>query len=297
MGIQTFNRERLEQMGRLGFGDARTFGEVVRLGHDRGFTVSGDLLFNLPAQPLDAMKGDVRRAIDIGLDHLGLYHLVMFAGLGTPWSKDPALVGTLPSNEEAAGNWLELRGLLLGYGFDQKTLTNFERPEFLGDDRRFVYEELSFRPDRYDMIGFGPSGISFVDSGGVAVKVINPEGAAAYQSAVDRDRPAWDRAFEYDFEELEVLHLIRRLAALHIERADYEASFGGDPLDDFPGEFEALEQEGLVIVTDESIEPTPRGIFYADSIAALLSSKAIQARRNGPNDGIFRENSNGRGHM
>ena len=41
-------------MGRLGFGDAETFREVVRLGHARGFTVSGDLLFNLPAQTLDA---------------------------------------------------------------------------------------------------------------------------------------------------------------------------------------------------------------------------------------------------
>ena len=92
MGIQTFDEDRLRQMGRLGFGNADTFRQVVQLGQTRGFTVSGDLLFNLPAQPLDAMRDDVRRAIDIGLDHLGLYHLVMFAGLRrTPWSRDPHL--------------------------------------------------------------------------------------------------------------------------------------------------------------------------------------------------------------
>ena len=96
-------------MGRLGFGDAETFREVVRLGHARGFTVSGDLLFNLPAQSLEEMRDDVRQAVDIGLDHLGLYHLVLFAGLGTPWSRDPGMVSSLPTNEEAAGNWLELR--------------------------------------------------------------------------------------------------------------------------------------------------------------------------------------------
>jgi coproporphyrinogen III oxidase-like Fe-S oxidoreductase len=297
MGIQTFDPERLRQMGRLGFGDAATFREVVQLGHARGFTVSGDLLFNLPAQSLESMKDDVRRAIEIGLDHLGLYHLVMFAGLGTPWSQDPALVGSLPTNAEAADNWLELRGLLLDFGFDQTTLTNFERREFRGADRRFVYEELSFRPDRYDMIGFGPSGISFADPGAAAVKVINPDAASDYVSAVGRGRPAWDRAYEYGPRDLRVLHLIRRLAALRIQRLDYLASFGSDPVDDFPREFAVLEEEGLFHVTDKEIEPTALGMFYADSIAALLSWRLLQTRRNGPKVDLVRGNDNGHGHM
>ena len=87
--------------------------DVVRLAHDRGFTVSGDLLFNLPGQRLAEMRDDLSRAIEIGLDHLGLYHLVMFAGLGTEWSRDPALVAVRVPNEVAANNLLELRGWLL----------------------------------------------------------------------------------------------------------------------------------------------------------------------------------------
>jgi oxygen-independent coproporphyrinogen-3 oxidase len=243
------------------------------------------------------MKDDVRHAMDIGLDHLGLYHLVMFAGLGTAWSRDPALLASLPANEEAADNWLELKGLLHDLGFDQTTLTNFERREFRGHDRRFIYEELSFRPDRYDMIGFGPSGISFADSGDVAVKVINPDAASDYVSAVGRGRPTWDRAFVYGPQDLQVLHLIRRLSALRIQRLGYQAFFGSDPVDDFPREFEVLEQEGLVHVTDESIEPTARGMFYADSIAALLSWKRIQAHRSGQKVDVVRGNDNGHGHM
>jgi coproporphyrinogen III oxidase-like Fe-S oxidoreductase len=297
MGIQTFDKDRLKQMGRLGFGDAGTFRAVARLGHARGFTVSGDLLFNLPAQSLEAMRDDVRRAVEIGLDHLGLYHLVLFSGLGTAWSRDAALVGSLPKNDEAASNWLELKGLLHDLGFDQKTLTNFERREFRGQDRRFVYEELSFRPDRYDMIGFGPTGISFAVSGDVAVKVINPDRASEYLSAVGQGQPTWDRAFVYAPRDLRVLHLIRRLSALRIERLGYEAFFGSDAVDDFPREFEALEQEGLVRVNDESIEPTPRGMFYADSIAALLSRQRLQAQRSGQKIDSGKGNDNGPGHM
>jgi coproporphyrinogen III oxidase-like Fe-S oxidoreductase len=298
MGIQTFDPDRLKQMGRLGFGDAGTFREVVELGHSLGFAVSGDLLFNLPAQSLAAMKHDVRRAVDIGLDHLGLYHLVMFEGLGTPWSQDPALVDSLPANAEAAGNWLELRGLLLGLGFYQTTLTNFERAEFHGHDRRFVYEELSFRPERYDMIGFGPTGISYADAGGSAVKVINPDGAAEYMAAVDRGQPAWDRAFGYGPRDLRVFHLTRRLAALRIERPFYRSYFGSDPLDDFPREFEALREEGLVQVTDRWIRPTNLGMFYADSIAALLASRRFRANGDDqPFEAIVGENDNRYAHM
>jgi oxygen-independent coproporphyrinogen-3 oxidase len=243
------------------------------------------------------MKDDVRRAIDIGLDHLGLYHLVLFAGLGTPWSRDAALFWALPPNVVAADNWLELRGLLHDLGFDQTTLTSFERRDFRGDDRRFVYEELSFRPDRYDMIGFGPSGISFADSGQVAVKVINPEGASEYASAVSRDQPAWDRAFEYGPLDLRVFHLNRCLGALRVDCLGYQAFFGGHPVDDFPREFAVLAQEGLVHVSDESIEPSALGMFYADSIAALLSWKLLQAHRNGQKIDSGGENDNGPGYM
>jgi oxygen-independent coproporphyrinogen-3 oxidase len=305
MGIQTFDQDRLRQMGRLGFGDAETFREVVRLGHSAGFTASGDLLFNLPAQSSGQMKDDVRSAADIGLDHLGLYHLVLFEGLGTAWSRDPAMVAALPTNAEAARNWLELRDLLDDLGFDQTTLTNFERREFRGHDRRFVYEELSFRPDRFDMIGFGPTGISLAHSGRGAVKVMNPDRAADYVAAVDRGGPAWDRAFAYTPRDLRVLHLIRRLAALRISRPDYRTFFGSDPLDDFRREFEVLEREGLVVVTGEAIEPSRLGMFYADSIAGLLSRRQHDPADRDPGTEEFgpvlirpaRRNDNAYGHM
>ncbi|MHC5544037.1 Fe-S oxidoreductase, partial [Singulisphaera rosea] len=264
---------------RLGFGDAETFREVVRLGHARGFTVSGDFLFNLPGQPLSAMQDDLDRAIEIGLDHLGLYHLVMFPGLGTEWSRQPDLLASLPTNAVASENWQELRGRLFDRGFYQSTLTNFEKNEFLGHERRFVYEELSFEPDRFDMVGFGPSGISFAGAEHSAVKVMNPDGADAYADSVARGS-TWDREFVYGPRELRILHLTRRLAALQIRRADYLESFESDPIDDFPTELEALEHEGLVRMTGETIEPTPRGMFYADSIAALLAWRQVRTRGN-----------------
>jgi oxygen-independent coproporphyrinogen-3 oxidase len=303
MGIQTFDEELLRRMGRLGFGTAEAFAEVVRLGHARGFTLSGDVLFNLPGQSLSAMRDDVGRAVEIGLDHVGLYHLVMFPGLGTEWSRDPALVASLPTNEVAARNWLDLRSFLLEQGFYQATLTNFERAEFRGGERRFVYEELGFQPDRFDMLGLGPSGISYAMSGRTALKVLNPDGASAYLAAVEHWGPTWDRAFHYSPTDLRIFYLTRRLAALRIDRHGYRAFLETDPIDDFPREFEALARERLVRVTGEVIEPTEFGMFYADSIAGLLAQRRFQDARNRRSPDAPRvldsveANDNSRGHM
>jgi oxygen-independent coproporphyrinogen-3 oxidase len=305
MGVQTFDEERLSQMGRRAFGTADTFAQVVELAHARGFTISADLLFNLPGQGLDAMCQDVERALSIGLDHLGLYHLVLFRGLGTAWSRDPEMLAALPSNEQAAGNWLKLRALLHARGFVQTTLTNFEKACYRGDHRRFLYEELSFQPDRHDMAGFGPGAISFAASRPFAggFKVLNPEAAEPYMAAVRSGSSPWNRFFEYDPWDLRVFYLTRRLAALSIDRRRYAELFGADPIADFAGAFGALRNEGLVEVTESAVCPTPRGMFYADAIAALFAWRQIDARRRDPSPlaiaprGPQSVNDNSRGHM
>lgn len=304
MGIQTFDANQLQRMGRLAFGTPATFREVVERGHRLGFTVSADLLFNLPGQTLEQMQSDIDQAMGIGLDHLGLYHLVLFAGLGTAWSRQPELLAGLPANAEACDRWLVLRERLLRNGFYQTTLTNFERAEFRGSDYRFQYEECSFQPDRFEMLGFGPSGISCAARAGfmTALKTLNPVGADDYIKGVRSRVTPWDRYFRYKPRDVRVFYLTRRLAALEIDRDDYLRLFGADPLLDFGREFLALEKEDLIETSATAIRPTPRGMFYADSQAALLAWRQVQRSRwtiqaHSDEAPVNHVHSNGRGHM
>jgi coproporphyrinogen III oxidase-like Fe-S oxidoreductase len=308
MGVQSFDDRRLKQMGRHAFGYFETFREVVRMAHERGFTASGDLLFNLPHQTLDEMKADLDRAAEIRFDHLGLYHLVLFRGMGTTWASDPNLLAGLPSNEAAAENWVALREKLFQSGFNQTTLTNFERAEYRNYERRFVYEEYSFRPTRYEMLGFGPGGISFAANGRFkkGLKVVNHASSVAYMNAVGKGGPVGDRFFDYDPPDLRILYLTRRLSALEVDRLEYAGIFGRDAKLDFPHELDALEREGLLKVERETIRPTPRGMFYADAIAAQLARKGLGLRRRGSRwslpvvggiDASGKMNDNKGGHM
>jgi oxygen-independent coproporphyrinogen-3 oxidase len=281
MGIQTFDEARLKEMGRAAFGTPNTFREVVELGHKLGFTTSADLLFNLPGQTLDQMKDDARRALDLGLDHIGLYHLVLFRGLGTPWAGDDDMLTELPGNERAVEHWLALRELLLARGFTQTSLTNFEQGRYRHRGERYQYEECGFKPDEFEVIGFGPSAISYAATKdfGFGLKTMNPAGADEYRDAVTAGGRVWNKAFVYRTLDQKVLWLTRRLAGLEIDRAHYRALFGTDVLADFGEPIDAARAAGLLDVMGHVIRPTPRGMFYADSVAAALASPAIRAHR------------------
>ncbi|MBS0202079.1 MAG: Fe-S oxidoreductase [Planctomycetes bacterium] len=306
MGIQSFDEQRLRSMGRLGYGTGLVFAEVVREAHRRGMTASGDLLFNLPNQSLAEMRSDVQQACDLGLDHLGLYHLVAFRGLKTAWSQSPEVLAAQPRQAESVENWLSLREQLLDEGFVQTSLTNFERNNFCGQPARFQYEESSFQPDQYEMLGLGPAAISCAgnETFTSSWKTINPDASVDYIAAVDSAALVPDRVFRYDQDDLKAFYLTRRLSALTIDVARYQDLFGSEPTDDFLEEFSACLNEGLLEHSGSMIRPTPRGMFFSDSISALLAAPRLRAHRRrdlahgaSSSSGLHTRNDNGFGHM
>jgi oxygen-independent coproporphyrinogen-3 oxidase len=289
MGIQTFDPKQLERMGRTAFGDRAVFERVVREANALGYATSGDLLFDLPGQGREQMLTDVDAAVALGLDQVCLYHLVMFEGLGTEWSKDRTLMASLPSNIEACENWLAVRARLLGHGFEQVTLTNFERRSSREAGRSFRYEPAGFSPETHDLIGFGPSGITMASAGWPhrMVKWLNPESAAEYDQAVARAESSnescrvAERFLVMDNWDTRLLYLTRKVALLGFSRASYRSYFHADPFDDFPHELEALVDAGLLSVDDpgDRVSLTPKGMFYGDTVAGTLAWRQVQHMR------------------
>jgi oxygen-independent coproporphyrinogen-3 oxidase len=299
MGAQTFSRSRLAQMGRMAFGGPEVFARVVENAHVRGMTASADLLFNLPGQSLSEMKDDVSHAVNLGLDQICLYHLVLFRGMAAPWARDAQLLASLPDNDLSAHNWEVLREHLLSQGYRQTTLTNFERCELQQDRRRYLYELMSFQPDRFDVLGFGPSGISYGEQipGASALKTMNPESAVEYLQAVHRGGTVWNRYYEFSSGDLKLLHATRQLSSLQIDRQRYQNALGSDVINDYTQELEALQRAGLLDVTDATVSLSTRGMFYADSVAAVLSHRQLGRGRDKQASQRIHANDNSGGHM
>lgn len=131
------------------------------------------------------------------------------------------------------------------------------------------------------MLGFGPGAISCILSHelGQGIKTQNPVGAQEYMQAVDKDQRVWNKYFCYDSRDVRIAYLTRWLSALKVCRKTYRELFESDVIEDFRTECEALADAGLMEMDDDSLRPTPRGMFYADSIAALWAWKQVRARR------------------
>ncbi len=275
MGIQTFDRPQLERMGRESFGDEQSIKGIVRHAHDLGLTTSGDFLFALPGQTLEAMRDDVDRAIACDLDQICLYHLVLYAGLGTPWSEDPKLVGQMQEPVVIANYWLDLRERLLRNGFVQTTLTNFERAAVNQSDRRFVYERAGFNPEAYDVLGFGPLSIStFLDfKQNRGVKLMRRKRVKTLPWSGD------DLYFGYESEDLKLLWITRRLAGLSIDRTRYRNHFAGDVTEHFAAAIQATVEAGLLDIGDQKIALTPLGMFYSDAVIGTFAAERTAKHR------------------
>lgn len=268
MGVQTFDQGLLRLMGRERFGDAALVQKLVKRCRALDLACSGDLLFNLPGQSLSQMERDVDTAVAAGLDQICLYHLVLYPGLGTPWSKDPALVAAVPSNQAACEHWLRLRERLLAAGYTQSTLTNFERTDV--GAKRFRYEPASFSVERTDGIGFGPLSLT------TFVNPAHRRGLKLLRRKDLGDAP-WsggDLMFPYDERGLRVLFLTRGLAKTQVARGVYRALFGSEVVEDLGAALPAVVDAGLVTVSDEALALTPTGMFYADAVVSLFAQAA-----------------------
>jgi coproporphyrinogen III oxidase-like Fe-S oxidoreductase len=279
MGVQTFDSEQLRRMGRDHFGDAALVARVVREARQRGIGTSGDFLFNLPHQSRAQMLADVERAVEIGFDQICVYHLVLYEGLGTVWSRDPEMIAALPGNDEAAENWLAVREALLSAGYVQTTLTNFERADIHASDRRFMYEELSFSPGEVDGLGIGPLSLStFVDwDQGRAVKLLRSRETNASGQTYGHG----DFYFPYAAEDLELLWLTRTLPRLRWSGAGYHGLFGRAIEAEYGDVVAAIVEAGLAAREGEDVVLTGRGMFYADAIAGVVAEQRAAALREG----------------
>jgi oxygen-independent coproporphyrinogen-3 oxidase len=273
MGIQTFDSRMLERMGRGAFGDERTIRKLVGKCKAMGITTSGDFLFNLPGQRCATMLDDVDRALDAGLEQICLYNLVLYAGLGTPWSEDPELVAAMPDNETACERWLALRDKLLAAGYVQTTLTNFERSDVAASERAFVYERASFSPERTDGLGFGPMSLSmFVDPvRRRAVKLLRRKDLRSTPWSGD------DLCSLCEGDDLRLLFVTRSLSKGHFDKGVYEAFCGSSVEADFPSALRTLRDAALIDDAADAVRLRPRGMFYSDAVVStFLAEKRPQ---------------------
>ena len=84
-----------------------------------------------------------------------------------------------------------------------------------------------------------------------------------------------DLYFPYTAEDLKLLFLTRSLASTRVEHDPYRHMFGTELRDDFAQPLLAITAAGLGELDEHALRLTPRGMFFADSVAGLLAEDRV----------------------
>ncbi|MGE5594736.1 MAG: radical SAM family heme chaperone HemW [Hyphomicrobiales bacterium] len=125
-GAQSFDAEELRFLDRIHSPEAT--GASIALAREAGFeSVNLDLIYALPGQRLDAWERTLRRAIELGTDHVSAYALTIEEG--TPVAQRVERGEVVPADPDLAAEMYERTGdLLEAEGFEQYELSNWAKP-------------------------------------------------------------------------------------------------------------------------------------------------------------------------
>lgn len=261
LGAQSFAPALLRTLGRdHGPDDTR---DAVVAARAAGFSdVSLDLIYAVPGATLADWAADLEAALALGPEHVSCYALTWEEQ--TPFAAWRARGRLVPVDEDVEAAMAELADArLAGAGYARYEISSWARPGHASAHNQRYW-------DGSDYLGIGPGAHSFCATPEPGRRWSNHRPPDAWRSAVlaggtavaedEALTPAQARA---DF----VVTGLRRLAGLDL--AEFARRFGAELPRVFP-HLAGLERDGLVVRDAERLRLTPRGLRFADTVAATF---------------------------
>ncbi|MBF0125264.1 MAG: radical SAM family heme chaperone HemW [Magnetococcales bacterium] len=254
LGIQSFNTERLQQLGRCH--DVTTARQAVALARQVGFNqLNLDLIYATPAHTIDAWQRELEEAMAWQPEHLSCYELSADQGR---WA--------LPDEEQQLIFWQLTRQTLSQHGWFPYEVSNFARP---GHQCRHNNHYWDFG----DYIGVGAAAHGKWSDGQGGV----------YRSVNERDTGRYlGRLLGHSGDSVVTLTPISRQEAAReclimglrtatgLCRHRYAATSGGDLVSQRAAVVEQLVAAGLMTVTADRITLTESGLAVANAVLLAL---------------------------
>jgi oxygen-independent coproporphyrinogen-3 oxidase len=243
IGVQSFDFQCLETLGRIH--SAEQAGEAFRLARAVGFdNISIDLMFGTPGQTLAMLDADLDRALDLDPEHIAIYNLMYEEGTLLT-ERNPARL-----DEELEREMYDrIRARLNAAGFVHYEISNFAKPGF-----ECRHNLLYWTGGEY--IGCGPAAHSHWNG----TRWSNVADLDDY--CVNGPRREFEETLDPDAKERETLVMGLRL----LEGVEVSSSVWKE----LGESFQALEQQGLLVIEGRHIRLSEEALFISDAVFAEL---------------------------
>ena len=259
MGAQSFDAAALAVLVRSH--RPEVIPPAIRTLRRRGIErISLDLIFGVPGQTLDTWEASLKRAIDLGVDHLSCYGLTYEAGTRLTARRDNGLIISCDEELEAEMFLLTIETLAAA-GYAQYEISNYAKPGY-----ECAHNLMYWRNEPY--VGVGPSAVGCTHGRrykNVAdvdeyVRLIEEQGLAeAETETITREMLATEMI-------LLRLRLVEGMCIpAFVERVD------ADPTALFGETLDRLVKAGRIVVAEDHIALTRSGMLVADAIMAELA--------------------------
>ncbi len=257
LGLQSLDDVALRLLGR---GHSAEEGiRAVRAGQAVFGRVSVDLIYARPAQAPEAWADELRRAIDLGPEHVSPYQLTIEPG--TAFGRAAARGRLITPDEDASADLYETtEAVLEGAGFGAYEVSNHAR----GAAARSSHNLHVWRGGDY--IGVGPGAHGRLTLGGARTTTVSHRAIAPYIDGVAAGRP-WSEHQAMDGREAAEE---RFLLGLRTEEGAPLSLLGPLGLDADEARVLSLVEDGFLRLTADRMVATARGRPVLDGVLRAL---------------------------
>ncbi len=252
IGVQSFVDRDLRFMNRRH--DAARAVECVKAAQREGFhNITIDLIYGLPEMSMAEWRDNIRRALELGVQHISAYHLSIEDG--TMFSRRG--VGTVPE-ERSEEEYLLLHEMLAKAGYEHYEISNFALPGFRSKHNSAYWTGVEY-------LGIGPSAHSF--DGHMRRWAVRSVGGYM-EGAADGDIYEQERLDERDlYDECVMLGLRRKEG---IDKRIVKARFGEQKLHRLTAAARRFVAEGVLEETEDSLRFVPEKWLVSDGVISEL---------------------------
>src|SRR6266704_3932818 len=258
MGAQSFDAELLKTLGRIH--SPKDITQAVRFARTAGFTsINVDFMFGLPGQTMRHWRETIERALDLHIEHLSLYSLIIEEG--TPfytWTHEGRIT---PGDEDLCADMYEYADeRLQAEGYENYEISNWALPGHQSRHNLTYWQNLPY-------IGMGAGAHSFF-GGRRFSNILDPQ--EYIQLLKKQQRPEVDGELIDRIQEMSETAFLALRTAQGLHLPTFEERFA-EPFTQFVGtRLRTVEEAGLLEQEHEWIRLSKRGRLLGNEVFLRL---------------------------
>lgn len=250
VGIQSFNKNCLENLGRKENNEA----EKIKLVKEVGFeTIDVDLIFGIPNQSIEDLKKDVTLAFEIGATQISTYPFIDFSYANN--KRKP-----LTSNEKKK-MLFELVDIAEKIGLDRTSVWTFAKPN------TEKYSSIT----RENFIGLGPGAASLFDD----KFRLNTFSVEEYINAINKNEFPCALVLNFTKFSRKSYWLFWNVYNMSLDKALYKKMFDSELSKDYRFELSLAKKINLLKEDEFEYKVTTKGSYYFHVVEQIYTLQYI----------------------